>query len=153
MNKEFVELYGKATLYCSKSEKCISEVNQYLLKFCQNSELIKGVIGLLVEERYIDEQRYTNAFVNDRFKFSGWGKIKIAYMLKQKNIHPEIIHNSLDFIEEEKYIEFLKDLLRKKVKLIKHKDSEQIQLALIRFAMSRGFEYDIVFKTIKTIKI
>jgi regulatory protein len=84
MNKELLELYGKASSYCSKSERCISDVNQYLSKYCQDFDLINEVCNLLVKENYIDEQRYSNAFVNDKFKFSGWGKIKISYSLKTK---------------------------------------------------------------------
>lgn len=152
MNKELLELYAKATSYCSKSERCISEVNQYLLKYCQDFDLLKDVSELLIKEKYIDEQRYANAFVNDKFKFSGWGKIKISFMLKQKNIHQETISNSLAIIDDEKYLDFLNDLLRKKLKTLRNKDSEQINAALIRFAISRGFEYEIVIKAIKAMK-
>jgi regulatory protein len=153
MNKELLELYGKASSYCSKSERCILEVNQYLSKYCQDFDLINEVCKLLVQENYIDEQRYANAFVNDKFKFSGWGKIKISYTLKQKNIHHETISKSLALIDDEKYSDFLNDLLRKKLKTLKNKDSEQIKAALLRFAISRGFEFEIVLKVIKTTKI
>jgi regulatory protein len=153
MNKELIELYSKASLYCSKSEKCISELNQYMSKYCQDIEMIKEVSQLMVKEKYIDEQRYANAFANDKFKFSGWGKIKISYALRQKNIHQEVISNSIALIDDEKYFDFLTDLLRKKMKTIKNKDSEQIKAALIRFAVSRGFEYEIVLKAIKAIKL
>lgn len=152
MNKELLELYGKASSYCSKSERCVSEVNQYLSKYCQDFDLINEVCKLLVKENYIDEQRYANAFVNDKFKFSGWGKIKISYSLKQKNIHHETISNSLALIDDENYSDFLNDLLRKKLKTLKNKDLEQIKAALLRFAISRGFEFEIVLKAIKTMK-
>jgi regulatory protein len=149
MNKELFELYDKATSFCSKSERCISEVNQYLSKYCKDFDMISEVSLLLVKEKYIDEQRYAKAFANDKFKFSGWGKIKISYMLRQKNIDSENISYSLDLIDDEIYCDFLKNLLQKKFKTLKNKDSEQIKAALIRFAISRGFEFEIVLKAIK----
>jgi regulatory protein len=149
MNKELFELYDKATSFCSKSERCISEVNQYLSKYCKDFDMISEVSLLLVKEKYIDEQRYAKAFTNDKFKFSGWGKIKISYMLRQKNIDSENISYSLDLIDDEIYCDFLKDLLQKKFKTLKNKDSEQSKAALIRFAISRGFEFEIVLKAIK----
>jgi regulatory protein len=149
MNKELFELYDKATSFCSKSERCISEVNQYLSKYCKDFDMISEVSLLLVKEKYIDEQRYAKAFTNDKFKFSGWGKIKISYMLRQKNIDSENISYSLDLIDDEIYCDFLKNLLQKKFKTLKNKDSEQSKAALIRFAISRGFEFEIVLKAIK----
>lgn len=153
MNNEFAELYGKASVYCSKSERCISEVNQYLSKYCQDFELINDIVSHLVTDRFIDEQRYANAFVNDKFRFSGWGKIKISYQLKQKKIHSDIIRNSLDLINDEQYSDFLNNLLQKKQKELKNKDSELIKASLLRFAISRGFEFEIVLKAINTIKL
>lgn len=153
MNNEFAELYGKASVYCSKSERCISDVNQYLSKYCQDFELINDIVSHLVTDRFIDEQRYANAFVNDKFRFSGWGKIKISYQLKQKKIHSDIIRNSLDLINDEQYSDFLNNLLQKKQKELKNKDSELIKASLLRFAISRGFEFEIVLKAINTIKL
>lgn len=152
-NKELRYLLSKGSAYCSKSEKCISETKTYLLKFSDNESLIEEVIKILVSENYIDEQRYANAFSNDKFKFSGWGKVKISYMLKQKNISSEKIANSLDFIDDDKYFESVKTLLSKKAKTLKNKDSEQLKISLIRFATGRGFAYDIVYKAIELLKI
>ena len=152
MNKDFVELFSKASTYCSKSEKCISELNQYLLKYSADSDLLTEVIEVLVKEKYIDEQRYANAFVNDKFRFSGWGKIKISYMLKQKKINQKIINKSLGLIEDEKYVDFLKDLLLKKIKTFKHKEYEQTKASLIKFALGRGFEFEIILEVIKTLR-
>lgn len=151
--KELTYLLSKGSAYCSKSEKCISETVKYLSKFSNNTLLIDEVINILIKEKYIDEQRYANAFANDKFKFSGWGKVKISYVLKQKNISSENIANSLEFIDNDKYFESIKTLLQNKAKTIKNKDSEGLKVSLIRFGTGRGFGFDIVYKAIESIKI
>lgn len=144
--KLFNEIFSKAANYCSKSEKCNFDIFQYLKKQDYEQEIIEAVVEKLNSENYINESRYSAAFVNDKFQFSGWGKIKIAYMLGQKQIPSSIINSSLDLIDQQEYEEQLQKILKAKIKNIKTDDKSILKEKLLRFATSRGFEIENIYK-------
>jgi regulatory protein len=90
---------------------------------------------------YINEQRYATAFAHDKFRFNKWGKLKISYGLRQKKISSEVIQQALDSLDEIDYEKTLLKLIESKQRSIKGTAAQQ-KAAVIRFALSRGFEYD-----------
>lgn len=135
----------KATTYCYKSEKCISEVREKLYAWGitenQKSDLI---INFLIEENFINEQRYATAYVRDKFRFNKWGRKKITMMLYSKQIDNDIINNALCEIDEDEYISTLQELLDAKAKKITASSEYEKQSKLYKFALSRGFESAII---------
>ena len=93
-----------------------------------------------MKEKFIDEQRFAAFYSRDKFRFSGWGRIKIAYHLSAKFVDKSCIAEALQSIDEEAYFERLQDLLIKKKQQIKNKDPWQTKASLVRYAQSRGFE-------------
>ena len=94
----------------------------------------------LETEKYIDDERYCRAFVNDKFRFAKWGKMKIAQGLYMKKIPSDVAWRHLNEIDEEEYLSILRDLLASKRKSIHAKDDYELNGKLMRFAVSRGFE-------------
>jgi regulatory protein len=84
--------------------------------------------------------------VHDKFKFNKWGRIKIAYILRQKHIAENLINNALDSIEEKDYEGVIRDLLETKVKLIKGTNDHERKGKLAVFAQGHGFESDIAYR-------
>ena len=115
------EALNRMAAYCSAAEHCKAEVNEKLQKWGLPYEVINRIIDRLVVEKFIDEERYCRAFVNDKFRFAKWGKMKI---------------------DREEYLAILGDLIAAKRKSIHAKDEFELNGKLIRFAMSRGFEMD-----------
>jgi len=151
MNQEdFNSTLQKCRNLCSKSEKCAFDIKQNLIKKEVSDNDIDKIIAILIKEKFIDDARYTEFFVNDKVKFNKWGKIKIRYALNQKGINNKIISNAIDKINNEYYFEILTDLLIQKNKTIKNKDYIQTKAALVRFMSGRGFEYELVMKAIET---
>lgn len=142
---------SKAMALCSKSEKCISEIKQKLYDWNVEPDDKQKIIDYLVSERFIDESRFVNYYVRDKFKFNQWGKVKIGFMLKGKQLPPELITEALNNIEEEAYIEQLERMLTEKARKTKFTDAYDRKAKLIRFAHSRGFEYDAIDLAIKRI--
>ena len=130
----------KAAAYCSAAERCIADVQKKIDAAGLPQEASERIIARLLQERFIDESRYTRFFVNDKLRFNKWGKIKISYELYRKNIPTSIRDEALAAIDEEEYRSTLLDLLKAKKRSTKGKDERDVFNKLLRFAAGRGFE-------------
>lgn len=135
-------------VYCSRSEHCVLDVLNKLYAAGLGEEESDEIVQCLVEQGYIDEQRYANAFVNDKFRFNKWGKLKITHALRQKKIPTVVIQNALETIDEDAYSHVLLQLIETKKKTVKGTAAQQ-KAAVMRFAVSRGFELDLVLRLLR----
>ena len=134
--------------YCSRSEHCVLDVMEKLTAADVSVNEANEIIHELIRLGYIDERRYACAFVNDKFRFNKWGKIKIAHALRQKEVASNVIQEALDTIDEEAYSKVLQQLIDTKKKTTKTTAAQQ-KAAVIRFALSRGFEYEVVMRLLR----
>jgi len=136
--------YDEALTYamdlCSRQERCRSEITEKLEARKISPGNIEKILETLVSEKFIDEQRFSRAFSRDKLKFNKWGKMKIRHMLKGKRIPESTIEEALSEIEEDFYLDVLREELRKKRKSIKGSNAFEIRGKLYRFASQRGFE-------------
>ncbi|MBP7152552.1 MAG: RecX family transcriptional regulator [Paludibacteraceae bacterium] len=151
MKKEysFDELFHKAASYCSISEHCISDVEEKLVAWKVPEPQRKKLINKLLEEDFINENRYALAFVRDKFRFNKWGKIKIELSLKAKGLNPEIIQMALSAIDEGEYQEMLASILKSKLATLEYEYEYEKQGKLFRFAQSRGFEISAIDRALR----
>jgi regulatory protein len=140
------EALNKAAAYCTASEHCLSEVGTKLTQWGVDADVKERILKRLIDERFIDEERYCRFFVNDKFKFNKWGRIKISQTLYMKKIPSEMSRDCLNEIDEKEYMNTLRSLLASKKKSIHASDDYQLNTKLIRFALSRGFEMNIIRK-------
>ena len=98
----------------------------------------------LTTNHYVDDERYTRAFVNDKIKYNKWGRRKIEQALWAKRIPKEIIDSVLDSIDDSAYLDVLRPLLISKRRSIKAQSTYEKTMKLTKFALSRGFTYDII---------
>ena len=145
--------YLKATAICSRGETCTFDIKEKLKKWELNEEDAKAVINQLTKEKYLDDERFARAYVKDKFRFNNWGRQKIAYMLNAKKIGKEIQEAAFEEIEEESYSDKLLKLITDKEKTIKSKDQYDKRNKLMRFAMGRGFESNVIYATFKELGI
>lgn len=136
---------SRAMALCSKSEYCISDIQAKLNKWGIGEKEAGKIISALVKEKFLDEKRYAGFFVHDKFKFNKWGRIKIAAHLKMKNIPSEIIMEALESIDNEQYIDVLKDLLTEHRRHIKAKNQYDLKGKLLRYGQSKGYENGLLF--------
>ena len=144
-------LLNKAATYASRCEHCESEVREKLLAWGGSNEETEEIIAYLVEERYIDNQRYANSYTRDKFRFNHWGKYKISMMLRSKDIGNDIIEEAMNQIEEEEYLEKLQQILKDKLRSLKYSSEYEKKGKLFKFAQSRGFESGAISKVIDSI--
>ncbi|MBI9056145.1 MAG: RecX family transcriptional regulator [Labilibaculum sp.] len=131
---------SKVMFICSRQEKCCFDIRKKLRDWNLSYDDQDEIIQTLIEEKFLNEERYTNFYVRDKFRFNKWGKIKISHHLKQKQIPDNLIENALEQINEKDYKESLGDILSHKIKSIKEDDPYQLRAKLYRFAQGRGFE-------------
>lgn len=151
MNLNNSVLLNKAATYASRYEHCESEVKEKLASWGATDEEVESIIEYLVEERYIDNQRYANSYTKDKFRFNHWGKYKIGMMLRSKDVESEFIEEALNQIDEEEYLEKLQQILRDKLRSLKYSSEYEKKGKLFKFAQSRGFECSAISKVIDSI--
>ena len=143
--------YFRAAAICSKSEQNLFKTKKNLLKWGLSKEETIPVLEKLKEEKFIDESRYTESFVRDKFKFNKWGKTKIAYRLRLEQIPESLIKSSICKIKESDYRNTLLKLIIDKNKSLKDTDSYKRRAKLFRFAQSKGFESEIIYSVTEEI--
>lgn len=145
--QELEKLKCSAAAYCATAERCVSEVRAKLERSQASEEQQQTVIDYLVKQGYLDESRYARAFVHDKFRFAGWGRIKIRYALRMKRVDENAVSEALGTLDEEEYLERVKTLLAAKKRSLSG-DARAIRAKLLRFAASRGFETEVIYQAL-----
>lgn len=143
--------YLRLTTLCARCEQAEGDLRKKLRDWMVNPADADAIIDRLKQERYLDNKRYARAYCRDKLRFNGWGRIKISYMLKGKGIEQEFIDAALDEIDEDQYVSILDEALAAKAKTLSGKSGEQMRASLLRFAASRGFEGNIIYRAVAQI--
>ena len=151
MTKEQV-LY-KLTSLCARAEYCQHDMLEKMRKWEVNSVDKAEIMEYLLREKYVDEERYARHFISDKLRFNKWGRRKVEQALYMKRIPESIYRPILDEQCDEDYEDILMPLLRNKLRTVKGKNSYDIRNKIIRFALSRGFETDLVLKAVDKLQI
>ncbi len=142
------EAYLTLAALCAQAEHCQHEMLEKMQRWELDDEAQARVMQRLVSERYVDDERYARAFVNDKVRYNKWGRGKVEQALWQKHIDEDIRQRVLDEVDEEEYLNVLRPLLQQKRKTTKAASDYELNQKLIRFALSRGFTYDIISQCI-----
>ena len=141
----------KVLRYCAYQDRCTHEVRTKLATFDIPDSEKEKILKLLVEEGYLDDERYTSTFVRSKIHLKKWGVNKIRMSLKMKGISDEIISNALSEIDPEIYREELIKVL--KSKKINETDPYKRRAKLAQYAMQKGYEPSLVWDVVKTLDI
>lgn len=144
----YEQVLTKLTACCARGEHCLHEMRQKMERWQIDTPTQQRVIDYLLTERYIDEARYARFFINDKVKYNRWGKRKIEQALFMKHIPREVYAPLLDDIEDDAYMETLLPLLQSKRRSVKGNSEYEIRMKLIRYAMQRGFTYELAEKAV-----
>ena len=149
---QFKTALTKAMQICSRRELCISDVEKKLESWEVAKTDAQKILDFLLKENFINEERYARAFVNDKFNYNKWGKIKIASHLKAKRISAATISLAFDSIDNDQYIKTIAALLKSHKKSAKAKNAYELKAKLIRFGLSRGFESYLLYEIVGDIE-
>lgn len=138
------EAYLQLAALCAQAEHCQQEMRDKMRRWELDETAQNRIVARLVKERYIDDERYARAFVKEKIRYNKWGRRKVQQALWLKHIDSEIQQRVLDEIDEKEYLDVLRPLLKQKRKSIKAESDYELNQKLLRFALSRGFGFDII---------
>lgn len=137
---------------CAKAEVCVSDARRLMLRWQIPTQEQEGIIDQLLRDRFIDEARYAGAFVRDKLNFSRWGARKISEALYRKRIPADIIRRAMEQAEGVPMADRLESDLRRKNDAIKEDNPYKRKEKLLRFGLSRGYDFDTVTEAIERIR-
>ena len=138
------EAYLQLAALCAQAEHCQQEMRDKMRRWELDETVQNRIVARLVKERYVDDERYARAFVKDKIRYNKWGRRKVQQALWQKHIDTDIQQRVLDEIDEKEYLDVLRPLLKQKRKSIKAESDYELNQKLVRFALGRGFGFDII---------
>ncbi len=139
---------NRAAALCARSEQAESDIRTKLGNWGLTPGEALHVIARLKAENFLNEERYAHAYCRDKFRFNGWGRIKIAFMLKGKGVGQPAIDAALAEIDPTQYREHLRALLQAKWRDVAAKEPAQARAALLRLAASRGYEPEVIYRAV-----
>jgi len=140
---------AKAEHYCAYQERAQQEVRDKLYEWGLWPDAIEQIISELIGNGFLNEERFAKAYATGKFRQKGWGKIKIKQGLKLKRVPDVLIKKALVLIDGDAYTAMLTDMLTKKARTLSEKDDYKRRYKLQQYALSRGYESDIVLDVLK----
>ena len=137
---------NRAAGLCSTSEHCTKEIQDKLQKWGLSPIEIERAINYLIDEKYIDNSRFCRAYAKDKLRYNHWGRIKIRTMLHQLVLSSSEIEEGLAAIDEEEYLQVLREVAKQKEHSIHDEDEYARMGKLARHLLSHGFESDLVME-------
>ena len=138
----------KLSALCSQSEHPSGEMMEKMRRWSMPQDEAERVLDRLIDERFVDDERFAEFFVRDKIRFDRWGRRKIEQALYRKGVARDIIARVLDEVPAEDYEEALRPLLVSKKRSVKADSEYELNGKLIRFALGRGFGMDIIRRCI-----
>ena len=139
---------AKMQRYCAYQERCHEEVRSKLLDMGIYSDWREEIIVQLIEENFLNEERFARAFARGKFRIKQWGRTRIRQELKKRKISDYCLRKAMEEIEEEDYLNTLRTALIKKNISLKEEDPYRRKSKLARYAVSRGFESELAWQLI-----
>ena len=155
MNTNYIsveEALQKAKQYCAYQERCHSEVKEKLYSFGLHKKDVEELLSGLIEENYLNEERFAIQYAGGKFRIKQWGRVKIKYSLKQKQVSDYCIKKALATISETDYNRTLQKLAEQKLKTLKSEKNIFIKKRKLQnHLMQKGFEANLVVELIKAV--
>lgn len=142
----FSQFCEKARKYCAYQERCHKELRNKLFELGADSELVEQVITKMIEENFLNEERFAKAFAGGKFRQKQWGRNKIIQELKMRQISPYCIKIALMEIPDDDYMVTLRKEVEKREGLKKNINNRYELHKIAKKLVSKGFESDMVWK-------
>ncbi len=134
----------KAENYCAYQERSQYEVRNKLYEWGLHQKDVEEIISELIDQNFLNEERFSIAYTLGKFRIKGWGRMKIKQGLKLKQVPDKMIQKALKSIDEDDYLLSLRQILDKKSNLLKEKDPFKRRYFLSRYAASKGYESELI---------
>ncbi|MGX5819950.1 regulatory protein RecX [Chitinophaga lutea] len=137
--------------YCAYQERCHSEVREKCYELGLRGDDTEQAIAHLVEEGFLNEERFAKAFAGGKFRMQQWGRRKISMALQQKQVSDYCIRKGLAEIDPDDYDATLRSLAEKKYHQLRSEQPLRRQLKTVQFLLQRGFETDLAKAAVQAV--
>lgn len=141
---DFKIALAKAAKYCAYQERCHWDLEKKFRDWNIDLEIQDEILAELIIQKYLNEERFTIAYVQGKVNIKRWGRIKIIHELKSKRIPAYSINKAIEMIDEEKYILNLQKLMEVKQNIITGASKYERKTKLIKFLLSKGYEMELI---------
>ncbi|MFT4971641.1 MAG: regulatory protein [Paraglaciecola sp.] len=135
--------------YCAYQDRCHKEVRSKLFEIGMYGDDLENIIVKLIEEKFLDEQRFATAYAGGKFRLKKWGRIRIQRELKMRQISAYCLKKAMDEITDEDYMETLDALLEKKNRVLRENNIWKRRKKLADYVISKGYESYLVWEAVK----
>ena len=139
------EATKKLEHYCAYQERCHKEVVQKLTDMRMIPEAIDVIVVHLLQHNFLNEERFAKTFVSGKFKIKAWGRRRLTFELKQKDVSKVNINQALAEISDTDYVDFFNDLAEKRANLLKEPNLFKKKKKFIDYFLYRGWEPHLVY--------
>ena len=139
------EATKKLEHYCAYQERCHKEVVQKLTDMRMIPEAIDVIVVHLLQHNFLNEERFAKTFVSGKFKIKAWGRRRLTFELKQKDVSKVNINQALAEISDTDYVDFFNDLSEKRANLLKEPNLFKKKKKFIDYFLYRGWEPHLVY--------
>lgn len=140
----------KAQKHCAYQERSQQEVRNKLYEWGLHSQEVENALVELINDNFINEERFAIQLASGKFRIKHWGKVKITQALKIHKISPYCIKKALQQIPDDEYLKSLKQVIDKKRASLGTKLTPLKARKLAHFAQSKGYESDLIWKVLKS---
>lgn len=138
----------RAANLCARAEHCRFEIAAKLRQWGTDVQDAERILDWLEDGGFINEERFAQSFVHDKYRFDGWGRTKIRYTLRRYGIGDAAVEAAFREIDEDEYVGILRTLLETKSRHSAETDPYKKKASLFRYAMSRGYEPQLISKIV-----
>jgi regulatory protein len=138
----------KAAMFCAYQERTQQEVRDRLKEWGVLGDDAEEVIAELIQQNYLNEERFAKSFAGGKFRVKGWGKRKIKQHLQQRGISGYNLEEAMKEIAPNDYRTALAELLDKKRRSIGDDNPLIVKQKLVRYALSKGYESDLIWQVL-----
>ena len=140
----------KIQSYCLYQDRCVMEVKNKLYSFKVSSQLVENIVEYLIDNDYLNEERYTKIFIQGKLRIKKWGRIKLKYELRSKGIDIKTINEHINQINEEDYMNYFNEFSTSKIKFLKG-TKDQKKRSFINYFTYRGWENNLIYQKLRDI--
>ncbi|HHM21975.1 MAG TPA: RecX family transcriptional regulator [Bacteroidetes bacterium] len=145
------EALARLQRFCAWQERCHQEVRSKLLHLGIYGNDLENIMADLIADNFLNEERFARSFARGKFRIKKWGRNRIRQQLKLRNISDYCIRKALSEIDDDIYLKTLREILHKKDRLLKEKDTLKRKNKLAQYGLSRGFENQLVWEVVNEI--
>lgn len=139
----------KILRYCAYQERCHQEVKQKLLEMGLRGDDVEEMIVYLIQENFLNEERFARQYAGGKFRIKRWGRVKIMEQLKARQLSDYCIRKGMAEIEDDDYAEALVEVAAKKWALLTDSDVFVRRNKLSKYLIAKGYEADMVWRHIR----